>query len=453
MQSRPWAELIGVNGVRRLDAKGLPTVESRGLPPEKKEVLSGAFFWLTAFYFIYCARPGELIPVLSVIPLLKVSGALAALALLFSVGRAPREIRDLPKEAFYLLLLIFLLFASAFLSPVWKGGAVAMTLDFSKVFIGWTLTFLLVTSLTRFRRIVFIQSASVALVSCVALIKGHSVPRLQDVIPGGLYSNPNDMGFAIVLSIPFCLAFLLTARSYARKTAWAIGMVAMLAALILTASRASFIDLIIAGTVLLREFGAKGKRLYLIGGAAFLCLVLLVVVGKDLTVRFSGILNSGNSSEQDSAHASYEERRLLMVKSFDAMVHYPLLGVGAGDFQIYSGIWRDVHASYLQIAVEGGIPVLILYVLFFFRGFANLRELGQMQNLDNEMVLFVGALKSSLIGFMVGACFAPEAYEFFPYFAVCYTSVLLAMTKERQPDKVPASRLLTSPLYYPARSY
>jgi hypothetical protein len=440
-------------GLKSPDAEGFATVDVNGVSNERKEVLSGAFFWLTAFYFVYCSRPGELVPELTVIPLAKVSGGLAALSLLFSIGRTPRNIGDLPKEAFYLLLLIMLLFASALLSPVWKGGAFATALDFSKVFVGFILMFLLVTTLRRFRRIVFIQSASVAVVSCVALVKGHSVPRLEDVIPGSLYSNPNDMGFAIVLSIPFCLAFLLTARSFVRKTAWAIGIVAMLAALMLTASRAGFIDLVIAGTVLLREFGVKGKRTYLVGGAAFLCLVLLMVVGKDLTVRFNGIANSGNSMEQDSAHASYEERRLLMIKSVDAMVHYPLLGVGPGDFQIYSGFWRDVHASYLQIAVEGGIPVLILYLLFFVRGFANLRALGAIKNLDGETVLFFGALKSSLIGFVVGACFAPEAYQLYPYFVVCYTSVLLAMTKERQAAQVRATGLLTSPLGYPARSF
>ena len=453
MQSRPWTELSGVYGVRRLDAKGPTTVAWKGVSQEKKEVLTGAFFWLTVFYFIYCARPGDLIPAVAVIPLAKVSGGLAALTLLFSIGRSPRDIRDLPKEALYLLVLIILLFASALLSPVWKGGAFETVLDFSKVFVGWTLTFLLVTTVKRLRRIVFVQSASVAVVSCVALVKGHSVPRLEGVIPGGLYANPNDMAFAIVLSIPFCLAFLLTARGFLKRGAWTIGIVVMLAALMVTASRAGFIDLVIAGTVLLRELGVKGKRPYLIAGAAFLCLALLFVVGKDLTVRFHGIVKSGNSVAQDSAHASYEERRVLMVKSFNAIIHYPILGVGPGDFQVYSGIWRDVHASYLQIAVEGGIPVLILYLLFFFRGFANLRVLAGMQNLDDETVLFFGALKSSLIGFVVGACFAPEAYQFFPYFAVCYTSVLLAITKERQRAQVPPTRLLTSPLIYPARSY
>jgi hypothetical protein len=53
-------------------------------------------------------------------------------------------------------------------------------------------------------------------------------------------------------------------------------------------------------------------------------------------------------------------------------------------------------------------------------------------DLDEHTVLFVGALHSSLIGFVVGACFAPEAYQFFPYFAVAFTSTLFQTLKERE---------------------
>jgi O-antigen ligase len=100
--------------------------------------------------------------------------------------------------------------------------------------------------------------------------------------------------------------------------------------------------------------------------------------------------------------------------------------------------------TYLQIAAEGGIFTFVLYVLFFSRGFSNLRRLRRRKDLDAESTLFIGALHSSLIGFVVGALFAPEAYQFFPYFAVAYTSVLLAI-KEKEPvaatnfqDSIPA---------------
>jgi O-antigen ligase len=122
-----------------------------------------------------------------------------------------------------------------------------------------------------------------------------------------------------------------------------------------------------------------------------------------------------------------------MVRALDGIVNYPILGIGVHNFQSYSGVWHDVHMTYLQICVEGGIAVLVLYLMLFWRAFKNLRTLRQRKNLDPDIVLFIGALQSSLVGFIVGACFAPEAYQYFPYFAVAFTATLLQTVQEQQP--------------------
>ena len=450
LQLRQSNDVTGIPGTGRAGVTAAKAVQTD--PAQNPDALGLAFFWLTAFYFVYCARPVDLVPVLGVIQPAKLTGALASLSLIVSIGRTPRALKDLPREAFYFFGLVSLLFVSALLSPIWRGGAFFATLDFSKVCVVWILTFLLVTSLKRLRRIIYLQAASVAVISSVAILKGHSVPRLEGVM-GGFFSNPNDMAFAIVLSIPFCLAFLLSARNPLWKVAWSFAILAMVAALMLTASRAGFIDLLIAGTVLLWEFGVKGKRLYLIAGAVIVCVGLMIVAGKELTLRFDGTFEGGESADAGTAHDSYEQRKLLMSKSLDAIAHYPLLGLGSGNFVVDSGLWKDVHVSYLQIAADGGIPVAILYLLFFARGFTNLRALRRRKNLDSETILFAGALKSSLIGFVVGACFAPEAYQFFPYFTVCYTSVLLAIVKEREPRAAKAAIAVFSPLRQPEGAY
>lgn len=425
-------------------AEALKVLENRR-PPRKKEVLSGAFFWLTAFYFIYCARPTDFTPGLNEIPLAKIAALLAILSLLASAGKTPRKLGDLPKEGVYLLLLIALLFASAFLSPVWRGGAFFATLEFAKVSIAWLLTFLLVTTFNRLRRMIFVQAASVGVVSAVAVVKGHSVPRLSGVI-GGFYSNPNDMAFAIVLSLPFCLYFLLIGKRFLRKAAWLFCIGTMAVALMLTASRAGFIDLLISGTFCLWYFGVRGRRLYLIGGTLIAGALLLMATGGTLMKRFAAIAGGGvDSNIEIAAEGSYEERKLLMERAIDAITHYPILGVGVENFVVYSGLWKEVHASYLQIGAEGGIPALILYLMFFSRGFTNLRRLGKSEQLSSETILFAGALKSSLVGFVVGACFAPEAYQYFPYLSVCFTAVLLAINTERARSESPSMKMVAVP--------
>jgi len=409
-----------------------PAVGRMTPPVKTRDVLTGPFFWLSAFYLVYCIRPEDWIPGLSAVPLAKLTAFCATVALLLSVGKVKRGFRDLPKEAFYLLLLISVLFLSAVFSPVWKGGAFFRTLDFAKVWVVWVLTYFLITNFERLRHVIFIQSGSVAVISLVSVIKSHSHPRLEGVL-GGIYSNPNDLAFAIVLSLPFCLAFMLSTKSIPRMVLWAAAMLCMAAALFLTASRAGFITLAISGAICLWHFAVKGRRPLLIIAVVFIGTALFVLAGKTLKDRFLALSGKGLDTKlETSAYGSFEDRRFLMLRALEGMEHYPLLGVGTRNFVTYSGVWREVHVSYLQIGVEGGIPALILYLLFFGHGFANLRLLRRMKTLDSQTMLFVGALHSSLIGFTVGACFAPEAYQFFPYFAVAYTSVLLTIVQMRE---------------------
>ncbi len=227
---------------------------------------------------------------------------------------------------------------------------------------------------------------------------------------------------------------MLRTRSMPRKLIWIFSLLAMCTALFMTASRGGFITLLVTGTVGLWHFGVKGKRFHLIAAAALVALVVGLSAGGRLKDRFFAISGEGLDNGVDvSAHGSYEQRGQLMILSLKGIARYPL-GIGLGNFANYSGTWREVHVSYLQIAVEGGIGAFIFYLLFFGRGFSNLKQLRKLPGYDEETDLFARALHSSLIGFAAGALFAPEAYQFFPYFAVAYTSAMLAIAREKQGD-------------------
>lgn len=396
----------------------------------QREPLRGAYFWLAVFCVVYCARPEDWIAGLNVLPLAKISGVFALLGLLLSLGRSKRGIRDFPREMLYLLLLVLVLFVSALFSPVWRGGAFFRTLDFAKILVAWAVTFLTVTSLARLRRILFIQAASVALVALVSVLKGHSLARLAGVV-GGVYANPNDLAFSIVLTLPFCLAFLLKTRDPLRRAIWFAAMLIMTVAVFLTASRAGVITLAVAGAVCLWSFGIRGRRPLLTVVMGLVAVGVMTLAGGRVHHRLRALSGGGpNTSQQETARDSYEQRRLLMQESLRGIEHYPLLGIGVNNFPEYSGTWRDAHVAYLQIAVEGGIPALVLYLLFLWHGFANLRRLKSEREDSPEVNLLAGALHSSLMAFVVGAFFAPEAYHYFLYFAVAFTAVLLAITRE-----------------------
>ncbi|MFY9676229.1 MAG: hypothetical protein WAK13_17345, partial [Terriglobales bacterium] len=69
-----------------------------------------AFFWLSMFFVVYCARPGDYVPLLGYIPMAKITGILAMWGLFNSVGRTKRSLRDMPQEGrllFYIVCLFF----------------------------------------------------------------------------------------------------------------------------------------------------------------------------------------------------------------------------------------------------------------------------------------------------------------------------------------------------------
>jgi O-antigen ligase len=225
--------------------------------------------------------------------------------------------------------------------------------------------------------------------------------------------------------------FLLQARGLLRKLAWTFALLAAAAALFLTGSRAGFIELVFAGSVCLWHFGVKGRRPQLIVATLLVGAALLVFAGGKIKSRFLAISGDINSGLDQAAYGSYQERRALLIGSLKGMIHYPIFGIGVGNFTTYSGRWKEVHNSYLQIGVEGGVFALILYLLFFWSAIRNLKRLRRRRDLEPDVVLLVGALHSTLVGFVVGAMFAPEAYQFFPYFAVGYVSTLVQIVQER----------------------
>src|SRR5260221_8196834 len=105
-------------------------------------------------------------------------------------------------------------------------------------------------------------------------------------------------------------------------------------------------------------------RYLLIGAAALIGVVVMASAGRKLYDRFAAL--SGDSATDQSAYGSYEDRKYLMVRSLDAIERYPIFGVGLRNFPTYSLIWHDVHMTYLQGCAEGGIAVLVIYLMFFY---------------------------------------------------------------------------------------
>ena len=388
----------------------------------RREPLRFAYFGLILFIILYFARPEDWVSGLASIPLAKITGVLILLALFFSFD----NIRwHMPQEIIFLGLFVLQLWLTVPFSTVWRGGAFNVMLDFSKVLPLVVVIYGAVRSMERLRGLLFVQAASVATITIASVVTRHmSNGRLQGVVAGA-FGNPNDLALIIDVSLPLCLALAMTTQSYWKKFVWTLAMLAMIYAVFLTASRGGGIALVVVVLVCLWQLGVKSRRFYLLLLIPMAVIVFWLFGGNFLRERFDQInIDSSARTRSTEASESAQQRKELLIQSLRIMAQHPLFGVGPGNFEIVSGVWRVTHNTYTQIGAEGGIPAFVLYLLILWRAILNLRDVRKYPRSGKESRLFSIALTASLAAYLVGSLFASEAYQVFPYCLIAYISAL-----------------------------
>ena len=200
--------------------------------------------------------------------------------------------------------------------------------------------------------------------------------------PTGFHWNENDLAALVLLALPF---FFLSRRWWvwilaAGLTGWIV---------IATGARLGWAGLLLAMVALL--VGWKGRRgVALLGGVVILLISTnggspryhpwkkvretqvfsRMVVGADLdTAQLRALGDLGLTDGSAGA------RKALFGLGLRAIGEHPLLGLGAGGTRAYiRGHWpadrrpvSDLHCWWLQVPAEGGVVMLILYLVWWGR--------------------------------------------------------------------------------------
>lgn len=405
------------------------------VPKATPRTLQFAYVCLVLFMLVYCARPEDWIPHISAIPLAKSTGILLILAFLFSLGQVRGHF---PRELLYLTLLVVQLFLTVPFSPIWRGGAFWASLDFVKVALVVFIMVWVLNTMPRLRRIIYLQTACVIIVSALTVWKGQtSYGRLEGVL-GGNYSNANDLACQIVICVPFCIVFLLRTRNPIAKVAWCLAVLLLSYSVLKTGSRAGLFSGALAMAVCIWEFGIRGRyRFLLVFGVVGLFLVALF--GGQSVQRIRAI---SNQQEDATAYASAQARREMLSKSLEYTLRYPLFGIGTGNFPVVSGTWHVTHNSYAQVSTEAGLPALFLYLLILWQTLSNLRKVKRYRMISSEHALWAKALQASLLAFLVDSLFGSFAFDYFPYLLIAYASALLLIARRERAVATTASAII-----------
>jgi len=394
---------------------------------ERRPLIFGA---LVVFFALYYYRPEDIIRALVFIPMAKISGGLAFVALLASMmgsGRlkVPRAVKIL------WLLLVQMTICIPF--AMWPGGAFHTVFDkFAKGVVVAMIISMVVVTLPELRKLLWIQASAIALVTFFSIaLRNYGRDGRLSGIQESILSNPNDLAINIAITFPLALAFMLHARGL-KKAVWALGLAFLAIGVVLTASRSGLLALIIIIVICVWEYGIKGKRRHMVV-VTLLALLMglgIAVSNAHYRARVESIFLGDVEGSGDKG--SLEARKYLLKKSVMVALTHPVFGVGPGCFLLVDKGWHVAHNAYTELASESGMLALVLFLMAMGAAFKNIAQLRKSRQYadDLEFRLFTQALWAGLVGYLVGSLFASTEYNLYPYFVIGYTCAMVRVTSQ-----------------------
>jgi O-antigen ligase len=396
-----------------------------------------AYRALVFFSLIYFIRPEDFIPGLDAIPIGKISGGIALLALIFVVP--PQQRHKLTIELKVLLLLLaHMMLCIPF--AAWRYGAYdAVVNKFSKGVIVAILIYMVATSVKEVRKLLAIQAATIALVTVVSVFVHRTEFGRLEGIQKGILENPNDLAINIAINFPLCVAFMFAAKSQSRKMFWGVSLVFMSWGVIATYSRSGLLAMMVTVIICIWEFGIRARRTTVLVSTALAGFIALgvVIATPHYLIRVESMFegNIEGSGDRNSLAA----RKELLKQSVTIMTRHPLLGIGPGNFPSYTGKWLVVHNTYTELGAEAGVPGVFLFVLMLFLSLRKIRRVRKLPGYESseDIRLWTSALWAALAAYMAGAAFASTEYTLFPYFMVGYICAVYEIARVSEGAKGP----------------
>jgi O-antigen ligase len=383
------------------------------------------FIGLVLFIAFYYLSPGDYIPILEGAGLNKIAAALALVSVIWSNLSQGRPWMEFRIEANLLLLFVAVLVVGIPFSS-WPGGSWGIfTENVIKTLLFVLLMTNVITSRNQLRTLIHVIVICATIIALVAL--SHYFTGMFDqwgrLIGYGEkeYANPNDLALGLLLIIPLAFLLLLEAKVIFLRCAYA-GVIALMSLAILASmSRTGMVGLAFLGTAWLLAMARKTPMKAVIVMVAMIAVVATsVAMVPALADRFGSIFDD-DKDDLGSKAARLEH----MWDGLVIMVENPILGVGMGQSPgaVYarhgsSGPhWEQIHNVYLQVAAEGGIIALALFIVMIFSQTSRLKraEMALLQGSDAGMAKWPRCMRASIFTFIVCANFSPVAYNWFFY--------------------------------------
>jgi O-antigen ligase len=248
--------------------------------------------------------------------------------------------------------------------------------------------------------------------------------------------DANDVAFVVVCALPLATATFMSERGWRRALA-GIAALSVVPVVVLTVSRGGFVALAVVGVMMVLRLPARyrvGALLILMCAPLFFAMFATPEYWARMATIWGG--GTGDPAVDYDAGGLQEARWNIWMTGLQLMLSHPILGVGAGAFEIAEGMthlgvaakkWSAAHNSFLQVGAELGLGGLILMLSLIYHALGNCRSVTRWARRDpaRQTYLSLGsALEVSLYAFIVGGFLLSQGYSYIFYFLVAMPTAL-----------------------------
>ena len=239
-------------------------------------------------------------------------------------------------------------------------------------------------------------------------------------------SNYEALSILVVIPLALCVARLDPARRWRRLGV--LGAVAMAGAVTLTESRGGVIGL---ASIVLGEFLSRRTALYK-SCVALAIAIAVLAAPSNLWRRMKSIQISGTAVNE--AAESTEVRWQVLIAGMHMIQAHPVFGVGLDEYKPLSVSYNDAlqgthgniaHNTYMQVAAEGGLVALGLFVALMIMALRNCATVRKFS--EHSLGDLAAALKSSIIAYAIAAFFLSATYQVFYWLLITLSENLRDM--------------------------
>ena len=406
------------------------------MQPNAKAPAAIAFYGLLVFLFIVYANPGNWADGLEEIPFAKIAAgfALAALAgswLLYNRRLVLGGIQG------WTLVALFSLVGFSSIWSYWPKYSFDTFSDGLK----YLAIFFIIANVVDSEKRLATTIRVLALASCIPAFgaiwsHAHGEHLVEGDRAGwiGIFANPNDLAYYLVVGVAMLLAAANGARDRRHKLWWWALLAPMVYGLFLTQSRGGMFA---AVCVVVFWSLRSVKRAPLILGATFFAAALVMVSPNNPWSRRTQEATA--YGEDVSARGRIDAWRT----GLNIAKERPFTGVGAGAFMIAwpefapgdAGAVRTQHNTFIQLLSELGIPALVLFIGGLIGAVLGMRRASKTVS---SLQPYARGIQCGLIGFAICSIWGGIAFSWPIY---CLLGMAFA-----------ARRISYTPDFHPVRS-